>query len=121
MTAGLSSHGLVPVRVFREWDTRIQNQIKLIGASTAVAASENRRPSLMKEVFTMNQTIHLRVISPLLALDATADYVTIPETAMIETTDDLAEPGFHRVRYLGESLLVFTRDIQERTQQISGA
>jgi hypothetical protein len=67
----------------------------------------------------MNQTIHLRVMSTLLALDSTTDYVTIPETAVIETTDDLAEPGFRQVRYEGESLLVFTRDIQERTQRIS--
>ena len=67
----------------------------------------------------MNQTIHLQVMSPLLALAATADYVTIPETAMIETTGNLAEPGFHKVRYEGESLLVFSRDIQERTQRIS--
>ena len=66
----------------------------------------------------MNRTIHLRVLSPLLALAATAAYVTIPETAVIETTDDLAEPGFHRVRYLGESLLAFARDIEERTQRI---
>ena len=77
--------------------------------------------ALLKEVLTVNQTIHLRVMSPLLAVDATADYVTIPETATIETTDDLGEPGFHRVRYLGESLLVFTRDIQERTQRVSRA
>jgi hypothetical protein len=69
----------------------------------------------------MNQTIHLRVMSPLLALAATGDYVTIPETAVIETTDDLAETGFSRVRYERESLLVFTRDIQERTQRISMA
>ena len=58
-------------------------------------------------------------MSTLLALDSTTDYVTIPETAVIETTDDLAEPGFRQVRYEGESLLVFTRDIQERTQRIS--
>jgi len=67
----------------------------------------------------MNQTIHLRVTSPLLALAATADYVTIPETAVIETSDDLSEPGFRQVRYEDESLLVFARDIQERTQRIS--
>jgi hypothetical protein len=66
----------------------------------------------------MNRTIHLRVMSPLLALAATADYVTIPETAVIETADDLSEPGFRQVRYEGESLLVFSRDIHERTQRI---
>jgi hypothetical protein len=58
-------------------------------------------------------------MSPLLALAATADYVTIPETAVIQTADDLAEPGFRQVRYEGESLLVFGKDIQERTQRIS--
>jgi len=57
-------------------------------------------------------------MSPLLALAATADYVTIPETAMIETTDDLSEPGFRQVRYEGKRLLVFGRDIHERTRRI---
>ena len=58
-------------------------------------------------------------MSPLLALAATADYVTIPESAVIETADDLSEPGFRQVQYEGESLLAFTRDVQERTQRIS--
>jgi hypothetical protein len=66
----------------------------------------------------MNQSIYLQVMSPLLALAGT-DYVTIPETAVIETTDNLSEPGFRQVQYEGESLLAFTRDVQERTQRIS--
>jgi hypothetical protein len=75
----------------------------------------------MKNVFTANRTIRLRVMSPLLALDATAEYVTIPERSVIETTDDLAQPGFHRVRYDGQSLLAFGRDIHERTVRLSTA
>jgi hypothetical protein len=67
----------------------------------------------------MNQSIHLRVMSPLLALAATADYVTIPETAVIETTDDLAEPGFTGYGISVKACWYFTRDIQERTQRIS--
>jgi hypothetical protein len=67
----------------------------------------------------MNQTIHLQVISTLLAVDATADFVTIPASSVIETTDDLSEPGFHRVRFDGQELLAFSRDIQERTEQVS--
>lgn len=66
----------------------------------------------------MIQTIHLKVISPLLAVSATEDFVTIPANSMIETTDGLAEPGYRQVRYLGQSLRVFTRDIQERTQRV---
>ena len=66
----------------------------------------------------MPETIRLQVTSPLLALDATAYYVTIPPSSVIETTDNLSEPGYHQVRYLGESLLVFTRDIRECTQPV---
>jgi hypothetical protein len=69
----------------------------------------------------MNPTIHLQVISSLLAVDATADFVTIPASSVIETTDDLSEPGFHRVRFDGQELLAFSRDIQERTEQVSSA
>ena len=69
----------------------------------------------------MIQTIHLKVMSSLLALDATAAYVTIPRNSMIATTDDLSKPGYRLVRYLGESLLVFMRDIQERTQHVAAA
>jgi hypothetical protein len=67
----------------------------------------------------MIQTIHLKVISSLLAVSATEDFVTIPARSVIETTDDLAEPGFRQVRFFGETLLVFTRDIQERTRQVA--
>jgi hypothetical protein len=76
---------------------------------------------LTKDVFTMIRTIRLKVRSPLLALDATADYVTIPEGSVIHTVDDLAEPGFHRVRHDGQDLLAFARDLQERTEQLSSA
>jgi hypothetical protein len=69
----------------------------------------------------MIQTIHLKVMSSLLAIRATEDFVTIPANSVIATTDDLAKPGYRLVRYLGESLLVFMRDIQERTQRMAVA
>jgi hypothetical protein len=69
----------------------------------------------------MNQSIRLQVKSPLLAVDATACCVTIPESSVIETTDDVSQPGFHRVRFDGQDLLAFARDIQERTEQLSSA
>ena len=69
----------------------------------------------------MNRTMRLQVKSPLLALDATANYVTIPESSVIETTDDVSEPGFHRVRFDGQDFLAFARDIHERTEQLSSA
>jgi hypothetical protein len=73
----------------------------------------------MKDVFTMNQTIRLHVKSPLPAIDAKSCCVTIPESSVIETTDDVSQPGFHRVRFDGQDLLAFGHDIQERTEQVS--
>ena len=67
----------------------------------------------------MNQAILLHVMFPLQALDATAEYVTIPADSVIEITEDLAGTGYLQVQYLGEILLVFTQDIQERTRQVS--
>ena len=67
----------------------------------------------------MNRTIHLQVMSPLLAIDATADYVTIPADSVIATTEDFEVGGYLQVHYLGEILLVFAQDILERTQHVS--
>jgi hypothetical protein len=65
----------------------------------------------------------LRVVSPLLALNAgKSKLVEIPVGSTIDTlvelshTDDLVELGFHRVRYEGQELLAFTKHIRERTE-----
>lgn len=67
--------------------------------------------------------IHLRVKSPFLAIATPPrhEFVTIPAGAIIETLDDLAEPGLHPMKFGGVALLAFTRDIKERTEQIEPA
>jgi hypothetical protein len=65
--------------------------------------------------------VRFHVTSEILAVPAqTADrgFVTIPAGAVIETSDDLVEPGLHRVTFDCKDLLAFTRDIRERTEHI---
>ena len=66
----------------------------------------------------MQLVAHLRVKSEILAVTATANhkFVTIPAGAMIEISDGLVEPGFIQLRFEGNDLLAFTRDIRERTE-----
>jgi hypothetical protein len=44
-------------------------------------------------------------------------FVEIPTGSLIETPDDLAEPGLRPVRFDGVELLAFARDIRERTRE----
>lgn len=61
-------------------------------------------------------SVRLRVTVELLAVTAVNPrFVTLSEGSVIETSDDLADPGFHHVNFRGNDLLAFTRDIQERT------
>ena len=70
----------------------------------------------------MIRVVRFYVLSPLLTVDAKkSEFVMISAGSIIETTDDLTEPGFHRVRHRGQDLLAFTRDIQERTEKVSVA
>lgn len=68
----------------------------------------------------MQLVAHLRAKSAILAVTATDrhKFVTIPAGAMIETSDDLVEPGFIRLTFEGNHLLAFTRDIRERTETL---
>jgi hypothetical protein len=68
----------------------------------------------------MNQTIHLQVTSPFLAVDARrSKFVVIPAGSIVNTSNDFPGPGFHPVKYDGQDLLAFTRDLRERTEQCS--
>jgi len=68
----------------------------------------------------MTRVIQLRVKSSIVAVPPVQHhgFVTIPAGSIIESLDDLVEPGLHRVRFNGKDLLVFTRDIFERTERI---
>jgi hypothetical protein len=47
-------------------------------------------------------------------------FVTVPVGAVIETTEDLQEQGLLIVTLNGEDLLVFHRDMRERTESVPG-
>jgi len=73
----------------------------------------------------MGESVLHRVLSPLLTLTAEPpEFVTIPVESVVDvlvdlsTPDDLVEPGFHRVRYNGQELRAFTRDIAETTEPV---
>lgn len=58
-----------------------------------------------------------RVLSAFAAVKhADKAFVTVPEGAIIETSDGLEEPGFVRIMLGEEILLAFTRDLQERAE-----
>ena len=66
----------------------------------------------------MPTVVRFRVISPFLAVGSSQQrgFVTIPRGAVIETADDLREPGLHSMKLGHESLFAFARDIGERTE-----
>ena len=68
----------------------------------------------------MPLAVLLRVKSSILAVPMARHhgFVTIPVGSMIETADDLSHPGFRRVTFDDRELLVFARDIRERTERI---
>jgi hypothetical protein len=45
-------------------------------------------------------------------------FVTIPVGSIIETSDDLHQPGFVQIKVDGKTLLAFKRDIEERTHPV---
>ena len=72
----------------------------------------------------MSNVVRLRVTDTILAVSpvpAGSGFVTIPAGAVIETTDNIINLGLHAVTYEGRELLVFTRDIRERTVRSSTA
>ena len=78
------------------------------------------RTFLIRMYFTMIRAVRFQVLSPLMTVDAMkSEFVMISAGSIIETTDDLTGPGFHRVRHHSQDLLAFTRDIRERTQKVS--
>jgi hypothetical protein len=57
-------------------------------------------------------------VSPLLTTNKARGFVILPVGSIIETSDNLDEPGLHSVKFGGEELFAFTRDIEERTEPI---
>jgi len=72
----------------------------------------------------MPTAVRLHVTLPILAITAQLskhNFVDIPAGSVIETSGDLSEPGLHPVTFEGQQLLVFTRDIAERTEPVKEA
>ena len=68
----------------------------------------------------MGSTSRFRVMSAFAAMenDRHRRFVTIPVGSIIETTDDLHQPGFVHINIDGTTYLAFKRDVQERTQRL---
>jgi len=45
-------------------------------------------------------------------------FATVPSGAIIETENDLQEPGLIEIRLRDQTLWAFTRDIQERSEKL---
>ena len=71
----------------------------------------------------MARVLQLRVTSSIVAATTTSrhhNFITIPAGALIETSDDLTEPGLRDVTLNCQALLAYTRDIREQTQYREG-
>lgn len=69
----------------------------------------------------MNSPDLRRVVSDLIAVKpSTGRFVRVLRESVIETPGTSAEPGLRRVLLNGQELLVFNRDIQERTEPRTG-
>ena len=66
----------------------------------------------------MLSVVRHRVFSPILTTTKARGFVTIPAGSIVETSDDMYEPGLHSIRLGNEELFAFTRDIEERSERI---
>ena len=79
---------------------------------------------IRKDRTKLSNVVRLGVTDTIVAVSpvpAGSDFVTIPAGAVIETTDDMNTLGLHPVTCEGRELLVFTRDIRERTVRLRTA
>jgi hypothetical protein len=67
----------------------------------------------------ISSSARYRVLSPLLTVrkySETRGFFTVPAGAIVETAGELEPPGLIPIRVFGQLLLVFSRDLSERTQ-----
>jgi len=77
-----------------------------------------------KDRTQVSNVVRLHVTDAIVAVSpvpATSDFVTIPAGAVIDTRDNMNILGLHPVTYDGRELMVFTRDIRERTVRLLSA
>jgi hypothetical protein len=66
----------------------------------------------------MPSSVRYRVVSPILTTTKEQGFITIPPGSIIETSDNVNEPGLYAIRLADEELFAFARDIQERSERI---
>ena len=66
----------------------------------------------------MPLSVRRRLISPILMTTNARGYITVPAGTIIETSDELDEPGLHSIKFRDEEFFVFTRDIEELTEPV---
>jgi len=64
--------------------------------------------------------LYFRTLSPFLALTESLKptYFTIPTGTIIETDEELPRRGLIKIKLRDRCLLAFSRDMQERTEQL---
>jgi hypothetical protein len=70
----------------------------------------------MRPVARRRVTVELLTVTQ---CETKSSFVTIPEGSIIETTNELQEPGLCVVNFDGKELLAFTRDLREKTEKLS--
>lgn len=65
----------------------------------------------------MPSVVQRRITSPVVAVKPHG-FETIPVGSIVETPNDLHEPGLHAIRFGDEELFAFRRDIDERSEAV---
>jgi hypothetical protein len=67
--------------------------------------------------------LNLRVISPFLAMresNQSPAFLTVPKGAVLETSDELDQPGLARIKLQDQPLFAFIRDLRESAEPLDG-
>ena len=71
----------------------------------------------------MQAVLNLRVISPFLAMresNLSPAFLTVPKGAVLETSDELDQPGLVRIKLQDQPLFAFIRDLRESAEPLDG-
>ena len=72
----------------------------------------------------MQAVLHLRVISPFVAFRESRDkpaFWVVPRGAVVESSSDPSQGGLVPIKVDDQSLLAFTRDLQDRAEPLDGS
>ena len=71
----------------------------------------------------MQAVLNLRVIFPFLAMRESSlspAFITIPKGAVVETSNELHQPGLVLIRLADQLLFAFMRDLRENAEPLDG-